>query len=1002
MSTNDREQQRYEALCAYVLGELSGDEKAEIERQLEESAELRAQRDELEATIGLVRGSLGGGEELSEAAAASVLARVGGGAGSGVDDAPASHGFRLLRGGRPWFKVAAGVAFLTLGYGGWKAFSDRSSAVSVLDNTDVAEADVQHDRISELELQALKELGYTDGFNGVGYTSDAEAKEDAVALGASPQPSPENRTSERLQALGYTSTPQAAPKNQLGLPSVDGAEADRTLRLNARSEMLEAELVRRTRSSGDDARKAGKKEGRLATLQSATPGQQGGQAQGSQTFIGGAFSGEAVNVYREAGPSAGYPMNPNVVPNTPSVGVMTVTEATPPTRLVDGATSVGANSYFLAGRGEPAASPPGTVDSPQVVDEVLRGLGYVGGPGSGSAGVPVVTELPPAAAERSLRGRRQEVLGQDLERLGEAGEDEFFVGTWHGWQADRAWTPEERQRYLEHECQRILDNCRRKPREHPRDMYFRYWGDNPFEFAQLDPLSTFAVDVDTASYTLARNYLNKGMIPPKAQVRTEEFVNYFKADVPAPTEETFSVVTELAPSRFGGGDPNVWMMSVAVCGREVAETERKPLCLTFVVDTSGSMKKENRMELVKHSLRLLLGKLDANDSIAIVAFSNEARLILPMTSAAQRGVIESAIYPLAADGGTNAEAGLKMGYEASLAGHNELATNRVVFLSDGVANIGQTDQDRITRDVTSHRERGIYLNTVGVGMGNHNDVFLEQLANNGDGLCNYVDSPAAARKALVENFTGQFEPIARDVKLQVEFDPAQVARYRLLGYENRAIADADFRNDAVDAGEVNAGHQIVALYEIERMPSASADGPLATVRLRWKLPHGKTPIVVGNDIHIDLEASDEAFESEHPVSAAKATSYQGASYGYRRSVVVAQFAELLRRSRHAREDSLEDLIAEAQALRAQRPGDVELTELVALLQQSRTLILNSIPACDELCQTIDEIRIRNLQMAQIELLQKDSALIQELRDQNQKLEGAIRDLLNQRLQQQGR
>jgi Ca-activated chloride channel family protein len=584
----------------------------------------------------------------------------------------------------------------------------------------------------------------------------------------------------------------------------------------------------------------------------------------------------------------------------------------------------------------------------------------------------------------------REVTGGDLARL-EAGEDRFErrLG------GRLAWDAETRRQYIEHECERILESCRRKPQEHPRDMYYRYWGDNPFEFTQLDPLSTFAVDVDTASYTLARNYLNKGMIPPKAQVRTEEFVNYFKPEVQAPAETTFAVHTELAPSRFGGGDANKWMLSVNVRGRDVAETERKPLRLTFVVDTSGSMKKENRMELVKHSLRLLLTKLDANDSIALVAFSQEARLILPMTSAGQKGVIESAIHPLAPDGGTNAEAGLKMGYEVALAGHHALATNRVVLLSDGVANIGQVDQDRINQDVTHHRSKGIYLNTVGVGMGNHNDVFLEQLANKGDGLCDYFDTPDEARRALVDNFTGQFEPIARDVKLQVEFDPAQVARYRLLGYENRAIADADFRNDAVDAGEVNAGHQVVALYELERMPGATADGPLATVRLRWKLPYEDASAT-------DEAGADEATEASYLVSAARGTSFEGASFGYRRSVVVAQFAELLRRSRHARDDSLEDLIGEAQILRNQRPRDPDLMELVALLQQSRTVILNSIPACDELCRTIDEIRLKNLQVAQIQLLERDNVLVDKLQKQNIQLELTIRELLELRLQQQGR
>jgi Ca-activated chloride channel family protein len=434
------------------------------------------------------------------------------------------------------------------------------------------------------------------------------------------------------------------------------------------------------------------------------------------------------------------------------------------------------------------------------------------------------------------------------------------------------------------------------------------------------------------------------------------------------------------------------MLRVVVRGKDVAKEERQPLNITFVIDTSGSMKQQNRLELVKHAMRLLVNELGAGDSIAIVAFSSDARMILPMTPASQKGVIESAIFPLAPDGSTNAAAGLRMGYEEALVKIHPSGQNRVVLLSDGVANTGQTDQQEITKSVQAHREKGIYLNTIGVGMGNHNDALLEQLADKGDGVCSYVDSPEEARKAIVDRFTGAFQTIARDVKIQVEFDPAQVERYRLLGYENRAIADKDFRNDAIDAGEVGAGHQVTALYEIERTGGTS-ESPLATVRLRWKAPRNVNA----------PNANEEADEVSQPVLASQQTGFEGAGVGYRRAVVVAQFAEFLRRSVHARGESLDELIAEADKL-AKETGDPETTELALLLHKSKHLILNAIPSCDDLCQAIDSVRRNSLLRCQAELLAQESnaRILEDLEAENHKLEERIRELLRNRLKPQVR
>jgi Ca-activated chloride channel family protein len=538
-------------------------------------------------------------------------------------------------------------------------------------------------------------------------------------------------------------------------------------------------------------------------------------------------------------------------------------------------------------------------------------------------------------------------------------------------------TPEERAAYIE----LLFADCRRRPSEQPRDMFYRWWGDNPFEYARTDALSTFAVDVDTASYTLARRYLVEGILPTKQQIRTEEFVNYFKGDVPAPTEETFAVATELAPSPFNrSGD--TWTLRVALRGREVTRQERQPLALTFVVDVSGSMQEQNRLELVKHALRLLVGELDARDSIAVVAFSNEPRLVLPKTSARERGLIESALHPLRPEGGTNVQAGLRMGYEAALAGLDEKAHNRVVLLSDGVGNIGATDAQTLTVEVEHARQRGLWLNTVGVGMGNHNDTFLEQLADKGDGVCNYIDDAREARRALVENFTGAFEPIARDVKIQVEFDPAQVERYRLLGYENRAVADADFRNDAVDAGEIGAGHQVVALYEVVR--TGAGDGPLATVRVRWK--------PAGRELARNQFAQLPAREAAWTVDASRAAgSFAATSAGFRRSVLMGQLAEVLRRSIHARDDSLESLLSEARKL-APELADPDFDEFVAMVERTIELIAKDWGRYDDLARRLDQLRMQNYLKARLEDVARDldRAQIEELDGQIRALEQEIR------------
>jgi Ca-activated chloride channel family protein len=451
----------------------------------------------------------------------------------------------------------------------------------------------------------------------------------------------------------------------------------------------------------------------------------------------------------------------------------------------------------------------------------------------------------------------------------------------------------------------------------PADNFFENYGVNPFIDPAEDHLSTFALDVDTASYAVARRYIRDGLRPPPEAIRVEEFVNYFDQGYPTPPEVAFGIYADGAPSPFQ--TDGTYILRFGIQGYQVPEYARKPANLTFVIDVSGSMDRENRLELVKRSLEILVERLRPEDRVSIVVYGSQARVVLYPTRGSDTGTILRAIYSLQPEGSTNAEAGLQVGYQLAWEMFRQGYTNRVILCSDGVANVGATSPDAILESIRGYAASGITLTTVGFGMGNFNDVLMEQLADNGDGNYAYVDTLAEAQKLFVEDLTSTLQVIARDAKVQVDFNSDIVARYRLIGYENRAVADQDFRNDAVDAGEIGAGHSVTALYAVQLWPGAQ--GRIATVQLRWEDPgNGEVREINGNFNTWDLSAS---FEEAAP--------------RYHLAVIAAQYAELLRRSPWARDTHPYDLQDHANRLYHELPEDPEAKELVELIWQANQI-----------------------------------------------------------------
>lgn len=460
----------------------------------------------------------------------------------------------------------------------------------------------------------------------------------------------------------------------------------------------------------------------------------------------------------------------------------------------------------------------------------------------------------------------------------------------------------ENQGYFDFEAR--VDSIRRGDRPMNTDAYDSV-PENPFYRTTDAPLSTFSIDVDTASYSNVRRYLTSGQLPPPAAVRLEEFVNYFTYDYPQPTgDDPFSVTTEAARCPWNGDHV---LVRVGLKGREVHRKERPASNLVFLVDVSGSMQQENKLPLVRESLKLLTRELGDSDRVAIVVYAGSTGLVLPPTGGDRKQTILEAIDRLEAGGSTNGGAGIELAYQLATDHFIPKGINRVILATDGDFNVGITDQGSLVRLIEEKAKSKVFFSALGYGMGNLKDSTLEKLSDKGNGNYAYIDTIKEAQKVLVEQMSGTLMTIAKDVKIQIEFNPATVAGYRLLGYENRVLAAQDFNDDKKDAGEIGAGHTVTALYEL--IPSGKAGkketkklpevdelkyqapaepapqakelaGELLTLKLRYKQPEGDVSKLLEQPLKNDV------------------TSYAKASPDFKFASSVAGFGMLLRHSKY--------------------------------------------------------------------------------------------------------
>ena len=469
---------------------------------------------------------------------------------------------------------------------------------------------------------------------------------------------------------------------------------------------------------------------------------------------------------------------------------------------------------------------------------------------------------------------------------------------------------------------------------------FTNFVENAFKIVREAPVSTFSIDVDTASYAWVRASLKRKVLPQPAAVRTEEMVNYFHYDYAAPrtAAQPFSTNVAVFPSPWSAGRK---LVRIGIKGYAVQRAARPRANLVFLVDTSGSMNAANKLPLVQQSLRMLLDQLDDRDTVAIVTYAGNAGTALMPTPVSSKRKILAVIDELGAGGSTAGAEGIRQAYDLAKANYDSEGVNRVILATDGDFNVGITDQGELKGYIERERGKGVFLSVLGFGMGNYNDALMQTLAQNGNGTAAYIDTVSEARKTLVEEAGSTLFTIAKDVKIQVEFNPAAVAEYRLIGYETRALNRDDFDNDKVDAGDVGSAQTVTALYEVVPVggrrtsgdlryakPTAVVSGAgrnteLGFVKIRYKLPKSETSRLITTPIDRRLEAP----------------SFDQAPRDARFAAAVAGFAELLRGGRYTGQLSYGDVLRIANAARG--PDEFgyrsEFIELVKAAQSARSL-----------------------------------------------------------------
>lgn len=473
------------------------------------------------------------------------------------------------------------------------------------------------------------------------------------------------------------------------------------------------------------------------------------------------------------------------------------------------------------------------------------------------------------------------------------------------------------------------------PTSEYRESYQRP-DDNPVQRVSEQPVSTFSIDVDTASYANTRRWLNQGRLPPRNAVRVEELINYFDYQYPAPDDRNipFHIDTELAPAPW---NQQAVLLKVGIQGYQTPNAELPPANLVFLVDVSGSMRSADKLPLLKQALKLLTRQLDRDDSIAIVVYAGSSGVVLEPTAGNHKHKILNALERLEAGGSTNGGAGIQLAYRLARERFKKGGVNRVILATDGDFNVGVTDHDALIERIERERQSGIALTALGFGTGNINDHLLEQLADKGDGNYTYIDRLNEANKVLVNEMGSTLMTIAKDVKIQIEFNPAQVAEYRLIGYENRLLNEEDFDNDRVDAGEIGAGHSVTALYELvltdseyrrlperryavpqtpEYRPNPAYRQEIAHLRVRYKTPDSDRSQL------IELPLNHAAIERRIAAT----------SDDFRFAAAVAAFGEQLRDSKYLGDFHYTDTLRLARSARGGDPWGYrgEFLQLVSL------------------------------------------------------------------------